>query len=68
MTALGFGPDRIRTLVSMAAYSSHRAIMGGTLVTTIAPSFLSGSSLLLQVTDSYKISDGLEIWQDPTRV
>ena len=26
--ALGFGPDRIRTLVSMAADSSHRNIMG----------------------------------------
>ena len=26
--ALGIGPDRIRTLVSMAIYSSHRVIMG----------------------------------------
>ena len=26
--ALGFGQDRIRTLVSMAADSSHRVIMG----------------------------------------
>ena len=26
--ALGFGPDRIRTLVSMARDSSHRVIMG----------------------------------------
>ena len=26
--ALGFGPDRIRTLVSMATDSSHRDIMG----------------------------------------
>ena len=26
--ALGFGPDRIRTLVSMATDSSHRNIMG----------------------------------------
>ena len=26
--ALGFGPDRIRTLVSMATGSSHRDIMG----------------------------------------
>ena len=26
--ALGFGPDRIGTLVSMAMYSSHRVIMG----------------------------------------
>ena len=29
--ALGFGPDRIRTLVSMATDSSHRVIMGKTL-------------------------------------
>ena len=28
--ALGFGPDRIRTLVSMAMDSSHRIIMGKT--------------------------------------
>ena len=26
--ALGFGPDRIRTLVSMATDSSHMVIMG----------------------------------------
>ena len=29
--ASGFGPDRIRTLVSMAMDSSHRVIMGKTL-------------------------------------
>ena len=28
--ALGFGPDRIGTLVSNATYSSHRVIMGKT--------------------------------------
>ena len=28
LTALGFGKDRIRTLVSMATDSSHRVIMG----------------------------------------
>ena len=28
--ALGFGPDRIRTLVTMATDSSHRVIMGKT--------------------------------------
>ena len=31
LTALGFGPDRIRTLVSMATDSSHGVIMGKTL-------------------------------------
>ena len=30
--ALGFGPDLIRTLVSMATYISHRIIMGENLV------------------------------------
>ena len=50
-TALSFGLDRIRTLVSMATDSSHRVIMGGgDLVTNLVPSFLIGSSLFLQVT------------------
>ena len=31
LAAIGFGPDRIRTLVSMATDSSHRVIMGKTL-------------------------------------
>ena len=31
LAASGFGPDRIRTLVSMATDSSHRVIMGKTL-------------------------------------
>ena len=39
----GFGPDRSRTLVSMATDSSHN------LVTTLAPSILIGSSSFLQV-------------------
>ena len=34
--AIGFGPDRIRTLVSMATGSSHKVIMGK----TVSPSFL----------------------------
>ena len=31
LAASGFGPDRIRTLVSMATESSHRVIMEKTL-------------------------------------
>ena len=31
-TALGFGPDQIGTLVSMATNSSHRFIMGKILL------------------------------------
>ena len=36
LAALGFGPDRIRTLVFMATESSHRVIM----VKTVSPLFL----------------------------
>ena len=36
LTALGFGPDRMRTLVSMATESSHRVIMEE----TVSPLFL----------------------------
>ena len=36
LDALGFGPDRIRTLVSMATESSHRVI----LVKMVSPLFL----------------------------
>ena len=37
LAALSFGPDRIRTLVSMATESSHRVIM----VKTVSPLFLA---------------------------
>ena len=36
LATLGFGPDRIRTQVSMATESSHRVIM----VKTVSPLFL----------------------------
>ena len=38
--ALQSGPDRIRTLFSMATDSSHSVIMGEKVVATLAPSFL----------------------------
>ena len=47
--ALGFGPHRIGTLISMATDSSHRAKMGEHLVSTLALSVFIGSSLFLQV-------------------
>ena len=50
LAALDFGPDRIRTLVSMETDSSHRVIMGENLVSTLALPFFIGSSLYLQVT------------------
>ena len=37
------------------------------VVTTLAPSFLIGSSLFLQATRSHNISNGFEIQQDQTR-
>ena len=46
--ALDFRPDRIRTLISMATYNSHRVRMGN-LVSTLARSFAIGSSSFLQV-------------------
>ena len=49
--ALGFGPGRIRTLVSMAIDSSHRVIMGKTA--SFSRLFLIGSFSYLQVTMTY---------------
>ena len=50
MIVLGFGPGRIGTLVSMATDSPHRVINVENVVSTLAPSFLIGSSSYLQVT------------------
>ena len=46
--ALGFGQDPIRTLVSMATYSSHRVIMGKNSVATFSQLFFIRSFLYLQ--------------------
>ena len=46
--ALSFGPYQIRTLVSMETGSSY-SYNGENLVSTLAPSFLIGSSSFLQV-------------------
>ena len=48
---LGFGLDRIGTLVSMATDSSHRVEMRkwGDIFNTLTPSLLIGSSCFLQV-------------------
>ena len=50
LSALGFGPDWMRTLVSMATDSSHRVIMGKNLVSSLALPLLIGSFSFLQVT------------------
>ena len=57
--ALGLRHDRIRTLVSMAAYSSHIIIMGKSCEHSSAFIFAGNK-------DNHKISDGLEIRPDPT--
>ena len=41
---LGFGSDRLGTLVSMATESSQRVYNGENVVSTLAPSFLIESS------------------------
>ena len=51
--ALGFGPGRIRTLVSMATDSSHRVIMGKTASPSFLGCFFIGSFSYLQVTMTY---------------
>ena len=47
--ALGFGPHRIGTLVSMATDSSRRVKIGEHLISTLAPSVFIMSSSFLQV-------------------
>ena len=50
LAALGFGPDRIRTLVSMATESSHRVIMEETVSPFFLGCFSSNPFTYLQVT------------------
>ena len=47
--ALGFGPDRIKTVVSMATDSSHRVIMEETVLPLFLSCFSSDPFLFLQV-------------------
>ena len=64
--ALGFGPDRIRILVSMATDSSNRVIMGKNSAATFSLLFFIRSFLYLQVTRTYmKNSDEFEVRPDP---
>ena len=48
--ALGFGADKIRTLVSMATDRSHRVIMGKTASSCFLQMYLIGSFSYLRVT------------------
>ena len=65
LTALGFGLDRIRTLVSMATDSSHRVIIGKPC--DLSSSFIFDWFFLAGNKDNHKISDVFEIGQYPTK-
>ena len=64
--ALGFGPDQIRTLVSMATESSHRVIMEK----TVSPLFLGCFHRILFILagndDMHESSDEFEFRSDWT--
>ena len=67
-SALGFGPDQIRILVSMATDSSHRAIMRKSCEHSNSSILIGSYSILAGNTDSYKTLDRFKIQQDLTRV
>ena len=66
MTPLGFGPDRIRTLVSMATDSSHRVIMGKICDHSNSFIFDWFFYILSGNEDNQKILNGFEIGQYST--
>ena len=66
-TALGFRPDRIGTLVSMATDSSHRVIMGKYYEQSSAFIFNGIFFVLAGNEDIYNISDEFEIRPDRTK-
>ena len=63
--ALGFGPGRIRTLVSMATDSSHRVIMGKTASLRFLAVFDRILFILAGNDDIHKSLDEFEIRPDP---
>ena len=63
--AVGFGPDRTGTLVSMATDSSHRVIMGECCEHSSAFVFIF--FILAGNKDIYNISDEFEIRPDRTK-
>ena len=64
--ALGFGPDRIQTLVSMATNSSHRVIMEKTVLPLFLSCFSSDPFILAGNDDIHGSSEEFEIQPDPT--
>ena len=67
LAALGFGSDRIRTLVSMATDSSHRVIMGKPCDHSSYFIFDWFFFILAGNKDNHNISDGFEFRQDWAR-
>ena len=65
--ALGFVPDQIRTLVSMATDSSHRVIMGKCCEHANAFIFDRIFFILTGNKDSHNISDKFEFGSDSTK-
>ena len=66
--ALGFGPDRIRTLVSMETDSSHRVIIGENVKATLAPHQIVWIFFILSCNqNNHKISYEFKIRPDLTK-
>ena len=64
--ALGFGPDRIKTLVSMATESSHRVIMEKTVLPLLSVVFHLILFILAGNDDMHGSSEEFEIQPDLT--
>ena len=64
--SVGFDPDRIRTLVSMATDSSHRVIMGKTGHHIFSNAFDQILFILAGNNDMHESLDEFEIWPDST--
>ena len=64
--ALGLGPDRIRTLVSIAIDSSHMLIMGETVLSRFLSCFDRILFILAGNDDIHKSLDEFKIRPDPT--
>ena len=65
--ALGFGPDRIGTLVSMATDSSHRVIIGKMLYHASSFIFDRSFFILAGNEDNHNSSNKFKFGQDSTK-
>ena len=64
--SVGFDPDRIRTLVSMATDSPHRVIMGKRRHHVFSQTFDQILFILAGNDDMHESLDEFEIWPDST--